>query len=40
MADGIETGDDFYLARILDTPVVAEYLVVPYEFLIICREFR
>ena len=39
-ADGLDTGDDFYLARVLDTPVVAEYLVIAFEFLIVCREFR
>lgn len=38
--DGVEAGDDFYLSRVMDTPVVAEYLIVLHEFLIICKEFR
>lgn len=39
-ADGIAVADDFYLARVLDTPIVAEYLVIAFEYLIVCREFR
>ena len=38
--DGLEAGDDFHLSRVQDTPVIAEYLIIEPEFLIICRQFR
>jgi hypothetical protein len=37
---GIDAGDDLHLSPVMGTRVVAEYLVVEYEFMIVVREFR
>jgi hypothetical protein len=39
-AQGIDAGQDIMLSALAGTRIVAEYLVVDFEFLIIVKEFR